>query len=128
MYEDDAPVTVTYNTIEGFYSPSNEDITTLTEDKNITGTYTAIPEYTLTANITGPVEAKWSIDGTTWNDSGVVLTLYEGTYDVVYKDVPGYAPVATEHVDLNANTVVTATYVMASFALTVNVTGATGAQ
>ncbi|NLD61421.1 hypothetical protein GX645_03085 [Candidatus Sumerlaeota bacterium] len=91
----DLPVgayTITYKTIADWDAPSDKSVNVVkNEIVNVTGTYVQ-PLGSLKVTITPSAAiadgAKWSYDGgVTWLDSGVEVSLLNGSYDIWFSDL-----------------------------------------
>jgi hypothetical protein len=94
------PLKVLFKPVAGYISPVDKTVTiSLTKTTTATGTYSVAPSGTgsLKVTISPAVSStftggQWSVDdGTTWNDTGAIVTsLATGSYRVSFKTVTGF--------------------------------------
>jgi len=93
--------TLTYKSVTYWNVPQNE-VLTITKDAFVetSGTYVR-QKGSIVVNITGPTEARWSIDGgTTWFESGTTQTVDAGQYVVSFLDVYGWTTPVDQQVEV----------------------------
>ncbi len=82
---------VTFKDVADWTKPEDQAIT-VTKDATVTVEKTCVRHTgNVCVNITGPSGARWSIDGTEWNNSGETITgLPTGVYTVLFNEVTGW--------------------------------------
>ncbi|MBN1126310.1 MAG: lamin tail domain-containing protein [Sedimentisphaerales bacterium] len=119
--------TIQYNAVPDWISPANESITT-TDGASLSaiGTYfRKTGSITVTLNPESiRTEAQWSLDGTTWYESGYTLgPIPTGPYTVQFNSVDGWTTPDSQAVTISENQTapVSADYVQQTGSLTVTI-------
>lgn len=118
--------TVTFNTIDGFYSPAEQTVT-IAENQTTATSAVYTPQTGALSVTLGPVDAvdkgaQWRVDGGSFKNSGATVSgLSLGTHTVSFKEITGYATPGNKTVNILAEqtTTTSATYSKQTGGLTV---------
>ncbi|MBN1817093.1 MAG: lamin tail domain-containing protein, partial [Sedimentisphaerales bacterium] len=119
--------TIRYNAVPDWTSPANESIT-ITDGANLSASGTYLRKtgsVTVTLNPESiRAQARWSLDGSTWHESGYSLgPIPTGAYTVQYSSVSGWTTPGSQPITVSENqtTTVSAEYIQQVGSLTVTI-------